>query len=181
MTQELTLTCPNCGQENPTSSIHCKACGYNLRQAEGNNEQTAFVGDPTKKIKDMVEDRKAYFPRGAKLLLNLSDNATTLTADLSKNIITLGRNLEEASPMPHIDLSDYQANERGVSRLHARITRLNATLVLEDLAALNGTYVNGERISATKHYILCDGDEVRLGKFKIKVIFDRPAPPSSAV
>lgn len=174
MTQELTLICPHCSEPNPTVSIHCKNCGYNLRQAERSDEKTAFVGDPTKKIKELVEDRKAYFPRGANLILRLVDFDKKVTADLSKNIVTLGRTLEEASTLPHIDLSEHEASERGVSRLHARITRLNATLVLEDLAALNGTYVNGERISATKHYVLCDGDEIRLGKFKIQVIFDRP-------
>ena len=47
-----------------------------------------------------------------------------------------------------------------VSRQHARITRIDDAYYLEDLSSLNGTFVNGERVSER---VLQDGDELRVG------------------
>ncbi|MDQ3280923.1 MAG: FHA domain-containing protein [Acidobacteriota bacterium] len=49
-----------------------------------------------------------------------------------------------------------------VSSTHARITRTADGFVLEDLQSRNGTFVNGEKVTAKR--ILTDGDLIRLGK-----------------
>src|SRR5262249_28084914 len=50
--------------------------------------------------------------------------------------------------------------DRGVSRRHASLNRVGADLVLRDLKAKNGTYVNGVRIA---EHELRRGDEIQLG------------------
>ena len=49
-----------------------------------------------------------------------------------------------------------------VSSQHARIVRTPDGFVLEDLQSRNGTFVNGEKVTAPR--ILVDGDLIRLGK-----------------
>jgi predicted component of type VI protein secretion system len=50
-----------------------------------------------------------------------------------------------------------------ISRRHAQFRRLgDGRLLVEDLASTNGTYVNGQRISAPT--ILSPGDQIQLGK-----------------
>lgn len=49
-----------------------------------------------------------------------------------------------------------------VSSQHARIIRTPDGFVLEDLQSRNGTFVNGEKVTAPR--ILVDGDLIRLGK-----------------
>jgi pSer/pThr/pTyr-binding forkhead associated (FHA) protein len=58
-------------------------------------------------------------------------------------------------------------DDGGVSRLHARFTEENGAVVLEDLGSSNGTYVNGERISAPVE--LAAGDEVQVGGTVLQV------------
>jgi hypothetical protein len=57
--------------------------------------------------------------------------------------------------------ADLVIDDPGVSRRHARVTPDNGGVIVEDLGSSNGTYVNGERISAPVG--LGRGDEVQLG------------------
>jgi pSer/pThr/pTyr-binding forkhead associated (FHA) protein len=51
-----------------------------------------------------------------------------------------------------------------VSRSHAEFRRVAATYAIVDLTSLNGTYVNGTRVTDT---VLASGDEVLIGKFRM--------------
>ena len=51
-----------------------------------------------------------------------------------------------------------------VSRRHAEIVREGDEFTIKDLGSLNGTYVNRQRIEATK---LADDDEVQIGKYRL--------------
>jgi DNA-binding NtrC family response regulator/pSer/pThr/pTyr-binding forkhead associated (FHA) protein len=48
-----------------------------------------------------------------------------------------------------------------VSRLHARVKRAGDAIEVEDLGSRNGTWVNGERITAVRR--LAAGDEIKMG------------------
>ena len=65
--------------------------------------------------------------------------------------------------------------DSGVSRRHATISRLGDRIQLTDLGATNGTYVNGNRISAPVD--LNDGDEVRFGAASFRLV--NPAKDSA--
>ena len=61
--------------------------------------------------------------------------------------------------------------DEGVSREHARITVSPDGLefTLEDLNSMNGTFVNGQRLSVGEGVVLGTGDEVCLGSVIFKV------------
>jgi hypothetical protein len=68
---------------------------------------------------------------------------------------------------------DIQVDDPGVSRQHARITWRETGYAIEDLGSANGTFVNGERLTASR--LLKDGDAIGLGQ---AVLFDfRAAEP----
>jgi pSer/pThr/pTyr-binding forkhead associated (FHA) protein len=67
-----------------------------------------------------------------------------------KDRVVLGRG-------PGVELS---FDDPRLSRRHAEVFHENGRLVLADLGSMNGTFVNGERV--TKH-VLADGDRLRLG------------------
>ena len=54
-----------------------------------------------------------------------------------------------------------------ISRQHARLVVRDGHVTLEDLGSRNGTFVNGERLTAA--CALKDGDEVRLGSVAVSV------------
>jgi 6-phosphogluconolactonase (cycloisomerase 2 family) len=65
-----------------------------------------------------------------------------------------------------------------ISRRHAQFRRLSdGKLLVEDLGSTNGTYVNGQRISAPA--ILSPGDQVQLGKTLLR-LEGAPAAPVAA-
>ena len=77
--------------------------------------------------------------------------------------ITIGRAPDNDLPVDNLAVSNY----------HAKIYYEAGRMVIEDLDSLNGTFVNDLRIErATLH----DGDNVHIGKHKIKVDTSGDAP-----
>jgi hypothetical protein len=91
----------------------------------------------------------------------------SLVVSVDKSVV-LGRG-EGDSDEVKIDLGPYGASERGVSRRHARLHRTTTIIYITDLKSLNGTFLNGERLSPHQARILRDGDEVHLGKLVFHV------------
>lgn len=69
---------------------------------------------------------------------------------------TLGKAATNAVALPH---------DETVSRLHAVLENLGFAWSIRDLGSRNGTYLNGERITAER--VLRSGDEVRLGRSRL--------------
>ena len=65
--------------------------------------------------------------------------------------------------------NDIVISDADVSRRHARLTRKGDTYLLEDLASTNGTYVNGQRLTAPQ--ILQPADQIRLGE-AVMLVYD---------
>ena len=86
-----------------------------------------------------------------------------------KDKITLGR-LSEAEG--GLDLEPYHAYEKGVSRIHAELHRVDEImLMLTDMNSVNGTYLNGSRLIPSQPRIVRDGDEIRLGELTMLISF----------
>ncbi len=70
---------------------------------------------------------------------------------------------------PDIDLTDLDL-KRSVSRQHARILKSDRGYeVIEEVGALNGTFVNGARLTSGQSHPINDGDEILFGS--VSVIF----------
>lgn len=71
--------------------------------------------------------------------------------------------------------ADVRLDVDGVSRRHARITRVGPALNLVDLGSKNGTFINGERVDvAALHH----GDRIQLGPVTLHFRLDEPGTPS---
>jgi len=70
--------------------------------------------------------------------------------------VTLGKASGNAVALEHDDT---------VSRLHAVFENLGAAWSIRDMGSRNGTYLNGEKITAER--VLRSGDEVRVGKSRL--------------
>jgi pSer/pThr/pTyr-binding forkhead associated (FHA) protein len=85
--------------------------------------------------------------------------------------MVIGRSSPETAQKPHIDLAAFDAEHFGVSRAHASLKINNRTLVITDLQSSNSTYVNGQRVYPHEIRVLRHGDEIRLGRLPLKVLF----------
>jgi pSer/pThr/pTyr-binding forkhead associated (FHA) protein len=87
---------------------------------------------------------------------------------LSKEVV-IGRLDASHAVFPDVDLSSEQGTEKGVSRRHARISRRDDQVFIEDLNSLNGTFLNSTRLVPDLPYPLKSSDQVQLGKLVLTV------------
>jgi pSer/pThr/pTyr-binding forkhead associated (FHA) protein len=86
---------------------------------------------------------------------------------LDQDVTTVGRH-----PNADIFLDDVT-----VSRRHAEFLRQGAQFSVRDLASLNGTYFDGQRIDEIQ---VSDGSEVQIGKFRLTFFASRADLPQGA-
>jgi CRP-like cAMP-binding protein len=83
--------------------------------------------------------------------------------------VLIGRYDPVTELKPDVDLTDIDL-KRSVSRRHARILQTDDGWVLiEEVGALNGTFVNGTKLVAGQAHEVADGD--RLGVGMVKLVF----------
>ncbi|WP_110589447.1 FHA domain-containing protein [Microbacterium suaedae] len=99
-------------------------------------------------------DAVAALPASAALLLVRSGPQAGARYLLDSDATIVGRHPE----------ADIFLDDVTVSRRHAEITRNRGSFELVDQRSLNGTYVSGERVDRAQ---LRNGDEVRIGKFRL--------------
>jgi pSer/pThr/pTyr-binding forkhead associated (FHA) protein len=93
------------------------------------------------------------------------DNKIVKEVPMGSRPVTIGRAPDNDLPVDNLAVSNY----------HAKVYYEAGRMVIEDLNSLNGTFVNDLRIErATLH----DGDNIHIGKHKIKVDTSGDAPLS---
>ena len=80
----------------------------------------------------------------------------------------IGRYDPVTGTRPEIDLTPFDTN-RSVSRRHAKVTARDGSLfVSEEIGALNGTFLNGKRLTPGKSEPIRTGDTLALGMVTLK-------------
>lgn len=164
------IICPNCQHENIQGAVFCGECGSRLVAISRYATQTlgAIEGN------SVTEAPAAPPPvdNVGSISLHLMETGQVLSL-AGRNEFTLGRMTEGQPILPDVDLTQYDAFSRGVSRLHAALRLNNQKLVVIDLGSSNGTRVNGQKILPHLEYPLNHGDILALGKLKIQVLFQK--------
>lgn len=158
----LKIICPICGHENPLEAVLCVRC-QNVLQPE-----TRRIGQQS------VEEKSNWGTSEIekKLYLHVRHVNETLELAIDQDAeFILGRFDPTTGQKPAVDLTDYGAADRGVSRQHAKLILKEGALKIADLDSANFTYLNGQKLVANQARILRDGDEIRLGRLVIEVQF----------
>ena len=145
------MYCTRCGHPNKDEARFCASCGAPLQ------EETTLGITPVEVEEEGAEEfpfpGEELEPGQALLVVKRGPNAGS-TFLMEKDVTTAGRSPE----------SDVFLDDVTVSRSHAEIRREGTEFFIHDKGSLNGTYVNRERVDATR---LASGDEVQIGKFKL--------------
>jgi len=164
--------CPHCSKENPDTEAYCYACGHILPAAlPGLTDSTTKLADVYESLEPQRRWGTAYFDRKSRLQLTFRDSGESLTLEIAQSLV-LGRfHREPGVEQPDVDLTPYDALEKGVSRRHLMVSREHDTVVVMDLGSANSTYLNGQRLLPSEPRILRDNDELRLGRLVVRVTF----------
>jgi hypothetical protein len=156
------IVCPICGHENLLEAVLCVRC-QNVLQPE------------TKRIGEQDVEEKSNWGTSEiekKLYLHVRHVNETLELAIDQDAeFILGRVDPTTGQKPAVDLSDYGAADRGVSRQHAKLILKDGALKIADLDSANFTYLNGQKLVPNQARILRDGDEIRLGRLVIGIQF----------
>ncbi len=152
------VMCPSCGKKNDAARLSCAYCGKRL--------------EPDIVASSLADVEPTWFGIHSKLVLTFSGAVQPLEL-LVETMVTLGRHTADYT-VADIDLSAYQADLYGVSRLHAILKRQANTLTLIDMHSTNHTFLNGTRLKDGEVYTLKTGDKIRLGRLGMTVIFKHP-------
>jgi pSer/pThr/pTyr-binding forkhead associated (FHA) protein len=87
----------------------------------------------------------------------------------SQSLILIGRQ-EGNGHHIDVDLSAF-GGESGISRTHAAVQITYSAVFVRDFESRNGIYLNGEMLLPMQDYVLRDGDVLKLGTLKLRVIF----------
>jgi hypothetical protein len=96
------------------------------------------------------------------LALKLPDTGYTGT-------LLVGRNDLANGTVVDLDLGDHGAQDRLVSRRHARLRYAEGLVYLADWESAHGTWLNKRRLGASEEGLLCAGDEIRFAQFVFHV------------
>lgn len=85
--------------------------------------------------------------------------------------LLLGRLDSTGRGRADVDLSDYGAVDRGVSREHCTLQLGEGVVYITDKDSTNGTFINGHRLTPEQPHPLHKGDELVLGRLVVQVLF----------
>lgn len=102
-----------------------------------------------------------------RVAMTLLDFDVQIVVDLDSSIV-MGRSYPQTELFPGVDLSPFDAYQRGVSRHHAVLQLEDQQVVIRDNGSANGTLLNGKRIRPDFSYPLRNGDIVSLAKMQLK-------------
>lgn len=157
--------CPKCQKLNQPGDVYCYSCGTLLIQT-GVTQQ---IGDTQPMGSDQPDP--GYFGPNMVLYIQVRGARQMLRMQPRGDEMIIGRQSSDSVMLPDIDLSPFQADTQGVSRLHAGLRRQDDTLVLSDLGSLNHTYINGQKLHQHEVRVLHHGDEIRFGQLMVRIYF----------
>lgn len=173
--------CPNCGHQNRAGVVYCENCGASLfgkmpldTKSLGTtiSDDQPETGIDSSVLTDVKVQGISSFTPGDMLRLEIEGSPEPVLFEPKAEAV-FGRRDPATGAIPDIDLTPFAGYRMGVSRRHAAIRQNSEqSLDLWDLGSSNGTYLNGQRLSAHRPYRLHNGDEIRLGQMLIRVSFE---------
>ena len=166
------IECSNCHHEEYPGALFCSNCGAQIVQAQDRGSTTAIYTSIPDAAMQMQTPSFPLPPtecKDAVVALLVLDTEETIFLHSSEEF-SLGRATAGQPIVPDIDLTPYNAYETGVSRLHASLSIKNQPITVQDLGSVNGTRVNGKKLSPHSKTSLSHGDILTLGKLKVQIL-----------
>lgn len=142
--------CPSCGFGNKSTARFCVNCGTTL---------------PAQAPSVSREHRAKEHLRDARLVVRTPRRSWTHALRVLP--CRIGRRDPSQGHYPELDLAEDDSGH--ASRRHAVIDRRNGQFTLTDMGSVNGTVLNGVKITANRPQPLRIGDRIRIGDVELRL------------
>jgi pSer/pThr/pTyr-binding forkhead associated (FHA) protein len=166
------IECPSCGRQHRPGTLFCSECGvYLLTGGPLRTEPLPESELPTARADPWASGAGAPTAEAGTSTLTVVMTATGRRVPLpTGGEAVLGRLDATRGVFPDVDLTPDGGLEGGVSRRHARVHQQKLQFFIEDLGSANGTFLNGQRLTPYLPHPLRDGDEVQLGRVRLRIV-----------
>ena len=164
-TQRLPI-CPNCGYPHRQGELACNNCGIVFSDAVRTKTIANFKHGDLERVRRVGE---AMVQQTCAITVYIDNEALILP---NSETVVLGRETMIIDTLqPDVDLTPYNAHENGVSHLHLKVIRKRDMIYVADLGSTNGSFLNGVRLMPKQERVLRSGDELILGRLRVRVKF----------
>jgi len=166
------IECPSCGRKHRPGTLFCSECGVYLPtggplRTEPLPEEELPVSRANPWASEPVEEPTEPSPIPLRIKVMSTGRLIQLPATAEVHI---GRLDAAHGIFPDLDLSPDGGLEGGVSRHHCKVHQRGSAYLVEDVGSANGTFLDGQRLTPYLPHVLKDGDELQLGRIKLKVV-----------
>jgi len=167
------IECPSCGRKHRPGTLFCSECGVYL--PTGGPLRTEPLPDedlPASRANPWVseEEREEEVPP-VPLRLEVVSTGRVIQLPATSEV-QIGRLDAAHGIFPDLDLTPDGGLEGGVSRRHCKIHQRGTSYMVEDVGSANGTFLNGQRLTPYLPHVIQDGDELQVGRVKLKVVLE---------
>ncbi len=165
-------TCPKCANKEQGGALFCSKCGESLvaTQVSGvtaPGEKPTIDTIDSSVIQSLTKSSK--IDTSVNVALAVKVEGRDLVIRIQKTDYTFGRAALGQAVIPDFDLTPYDGLAKGVSRIHAMIVTTEKEIFLRDLTSINGTQINGIRLSPNMDYPIKAGDMINFGRLIISI------------
>jgi hypothetical protein len=173
--EKIEQTCRHCGKQFAIDSQVCPFCNTPV----GGTHQDVTLSSISVAAR-LDFQRRAEYPIhfstalvGNQVALYIEDASVPLVIDLSERVTLGRRSPRDTGVSPTVSLNQFDAFNRGISRIHAVMYYENDTVMLVDEYSTNGTWVNGRQLEPMQPTPLAHGDEIRLARLRMLVLLNK--------
>ena len=159
--------CPNCGTRMSPGDMLCSHCGFTLDPVSGLTPTGVAPRHPS-----LTTDSSPLpntLDKHMLVMFQFLPSGSCRSFTLRKPLV-VGRQSSSGID-DFLDLSEFQADHHGISRLHCRFWRMFKHLLVMDLGSTNGTYLNGKRLMPQFAYLVKPDSRLILGSLHMVVTF----------
>jgi hypothetical protein len=162
--------CSKCGNKEQYGALLCSKCGESLVltqvDARPGSIEPATVDTIDSSILQSFS-KSTRLDDSVNVAIAAKIEGKDLVIRIQKPEYTFGRAALGQAVIPDFDLTPYDGLSKGVSRIHALIVTTEKEVFLRDLTSINGTQINGIRLSPNMDYPIKSGDMLSLGRLII--------------
>lgn len=166
------ITCRECGSPQEEGTLFCNECGRYLAETSAKTTVVLPFSDFAKQAPQppLAGFHPEPFAEPLSITFVIPSSRRRFNIEMTDQL-RVGRPDYDSGIMPELNMAVYNADEMGVSRMHAVIQASNQGLVLIDLGSTNGTLLNNSPLSPQLPYPLKNGDEIRFGDLLVHILF----------